>query len=229
MGAAMAILIAGFFALRPAPTHSATRPLAMRLTTLPPRALSPAEVARIDIKKAAAISPLRGRIVAFAESQVGYKTSPANTYCNKFSAYWVSGISDCGNSNLDEEWCADFAAWAWQKAGVKLTYQYTHGDINSSAASFYEWGVKKGTWHAVGSKYVPRPGDVAVYGLSISNLFAQHVAIVAAYTKGHRGPDAINGDGDRTGFSVVEIGINEYKADLNSTTAYVLAGYVSPT
>src|SRR5580704_8024018 len=40
------------------------------------------------------LSPLRQRIVAFAESQIGYTTDPSNTYCNKFSAYWYSGSSD---------------------------------------------------------------------------------------------------------------------------------------
>ena len=190
---------------------------------------SAAEIARLDVKSAAAISALRGRIVALAESQVGYRTSPSKTYCNKFSAYFASGISDCGNSNLDEEWCADFAAWAWRRAGVKVTYRYHHGDINSSAASFYEWGVAHRKWHAIGSHYVPRPGDVAVYGLSRATLYAAHVAIVIAFPRAGRGPDAINGDGDRTGFSVVEVGVDEYKADLNASTAYLLAGYVSPT
>ncbi len=38
-----------------------------------------------------ALSPLRARIVAAAESQVGYSTDPADTYCNKYSAYWNAG------------------------------------------------------------------------------------------------------------------------------------------
>ena len=227
-GISVIALLAGFLALQPTPTRPATRPTSHPVAR-PLRPPSAADFARLDIARAAAVSPMRGRIVALAESQVGYKTSPANTYCNKFSAYWVSGISDCGNSNVDEEWCADFAAWAWQKAGVKLLYQYSHGDLNSSAASFYEWGVAHRRWHAVGSHYAPRPGDVAVYGLSTATLFAAHVAIVIAFSKGKRGPDAVNGDGDRTGFSVVEIGLDEYKADLNASIAYLLAGYVSPT
>src|ERR1700722_5184450 len=58
------------------------------------------EVLREDITNAAAISPLRGRIVAIAESQIGYVTDPRSTYCNKYSAYWYSGADDCGNTNL---------------------------------------------------------------------------------------------------------------------------------
>ena len=37
----------------------------------------------------------------------------------------------------------------------------------------------------------------------------------------------MNGDGDRTGFSVVEVGRNQYKSDLTDNGG-LLAGYVSP-
>jgi len=167
------------------------------------------------------------RIVVTAESQLGYRTDPPNTYCNKFSAYFDAGTDDCNNSNLDEEWCADFAAWVWLKSGALVNYQFINGYLNSSAASFYEWGLAHGTWHPVGSGYVPRAGDVAVYGLDESTLIATHVAIVISYTPGDKGPDVVNGDGDRTAFSIVELGTDQYKADVSSS-AY-LAGYTSPT
>jgi hypothetical protein len=38
----------------------------------------------------------------------------------------------------------------------------------------------------------------------------------------------VNGDGDKTGYSVVEIGRDQYKADGPGTVAY-LSGYTSPT
>jgi hypothetical protein len=174
------------------------------------------------------ISPLRRRIVALAEGQIGYTTDPSNTYCNKYSAYWYSGSSDCGNSNLDEEWCADFAAWAWQKAGAEVTYQYVNGDLNSSSASFYEWGVAHGTWHPLASGYVPQPGDVAVYGLDVSQLIAAHVAIVIGYVAGDKGPIDVNGDGDLTAFSRVELRADEYYADADPKGA-PLSGYVAPS
>jgi hypothetical protein len=185
-------------------------------------------VAQENVTAAFAVSSLRGRIVQIAESQVGYTTNPSNTYCNKYSAYWVSGSSDCGNSNLDEEWCADFAAWVWESAGATVVYQYINGDLNSSSASFYEWGVANGTWHPVSSNYVPEPGDVAVYGLDAETLVAQHVAVVVSDTQGSRGPNVVNGDGDKGGFSLVEARNKQYKADAPGVTAY-LSGYVSPS
>jgi hypothetical protein len=175
-----------------------------------------------------AMTPLQARIVSIAEKQVGYSSDPSNTYCNKYSAYWVSGTDDCGNGNLDEEWCADFAAWVWRTAGADVNYQYINGDINSSAASFYEWGMANGTWHPVGDGYIPQPGDVAVYGLDVPALVAQHVAVVTSFTPGARGPNVVNGDGDHHGYSVVETGQDQVVADIPDGSAARLSGYVSP-
>ena len=171
------------------------------------------------------LTPLRARIVAIAVGQVGYHTDPADTYCNKFSAYWNAGTDDCGNDNLDEEWCADFAAWAWKEAGAVVDYQLAPGDLNADSASFYVWGTDHGTWHPVGSGYAPQPGDVAVYGLDTSAVTAVHVAIVTAGTGA--APDVVNGDGDRTGYSVVEVGDDQADADVKGDGA-PLSGYVSP-
>jgi hypothetical protein len=175
------------------------------------------------------LSPLRARIVSIAQGQVGYATDPSNTYCNKFSAYWSAGVDDCGgNGNLDEEWCADFAAWVWKEAGAVVAYQLAPGYLNAASASFYVWGTNHGTWHPVGSGYVPEPGDVAVYGLDTSAVTAVHVAIVVATTGDNTAPDVVNGDGDRTGYSVVETGSGQAYADVKGKGA-PLSGYVSPS
>jgi hypothetical protein len=174
------------------------------------------------------LSPLRARILSIAEAQVGYRTDPADTYCNRFSAYWAAGTADCGNGNLDEEWCADFAAWVWKQAGADVVYELNPGSLNSQSASFYVWGVDHMTWHALGSGYTPQPGDVAVYGLNVATLTADHVAIVTAATAQADAPDVINGDGDRTGYSVVETGNSQQFADVKGKGGR-LAGYVSPS
>jgi hypothetical protein len=168
------------------------------------------------------------RIVAVAESQVGYSTQPSNSYCNKYSAYWNAGTAGCPSGEMAEEWCADFAAWAWREAGVDVTYGYGPAEIDAAAASFYEWAVANGEWHPAASGYVALPGDVAVYGLSLgAHPSAVHVAIVTGDLPGQGGPDVVNGDGDRTGFSVVETGTDQVMADTGQDNS-VLAGYVSP-
>lgn len=171
-------------------------------------------------------TPVRARIVTLAESQVGYRTEPSTTYCNKYSAYWDVGKA-CASGLRSEEWCADFAAWIWRKAGAEFTYSFATGDIDSSAISFYYWAVAHGTWHPAGDGYVPRPGDVAVYGLDVTSGSADHVAVVTSDTAHDRGPNVVNGDGDRTGFSVVEVGHDEYKADAPGGPS-PLSGYASP-
>ena len=174
------------------------------------------------------LTPLRAQIVSIAQGQVGYTTDPSNTYCNKFSAYWYAGVDDCGNDNLDEEWCADFAAWVWKQAGAEVDYQLAPGYLNGDSASFYVWGVDHGTWHPVGSGYTPQPGDVAVYGLDTTAVTAVHVAVVTAATGNDRAPDVVNGDGDHTGYSVVEVGTDQAYADVKGKGA-PLSGYVSPS
>jgi CHAP domain len=170
----------------------------------------------------------RQRIVAIAESQSGYTTDPSSSYCNKFSAYWGAGTPDCPSGLTSEEWCADFAAWTWREAGIQFSYAYVLGDINGAAASFYEWGVAHGTWHPASSGYIARPGDVAVYGLSVGvQPSATHVAIVTADQRGQPGPDVVNGDGDRTSFSAVETARDQRRVHADGQIA-PLAGYVSP-
>jgi CHAP domain len=171
----------------------------------------------------------RQRIVTIAKSQLGYSTTPTHSYCNKFSAYWDAGTADCQSGEMSEQWCADFAAWVWHKAGVQLTYGYNPGQLNGRAASFYEWGLANGHWHPVGSGYVAEPGDAAVYGLVPgADPTAAHVAIVTENQRGQRGPDVVNGDGDHTGFSVVETGTDQTRADTGHNHHATLAGYVSP-
>jgi hypothetical protein len=171
---------------------------------------------------------LRQRIVAIAKSQVGYSTGPSNSYCNKYSAYWTAGNPNCPAGNYQEEWCADFAAWTWQNAGVHFTHGYRPGEINGAAVSFYKWGIANGEWHPATSGYLAAPGDVAVYGLSLgADPSAVHVAIVTDDPPGQRGPDVVNGDGDRTGFSVVEAGTDQVRADPDHGDS-TFAGYVSP-
>jgi CHAP domain len=187
-----------------------------------------AGVAAYAHRRGPAVSPLRARIVALAQGQVGYGTDPSDTYCNKFSAYWNAGVHDCGgNGNLDEEWCADFAAWAWKEAGAVVAYQLSPGYLNGNSASFYVWGIHHDTWHPIDSGYTPQPGDVAVYGLDTTVVTAVHVAVVTASTGNDAAPDVVNGDGDRTGFSVVELGDHQAFADVKGKGA-PLSGYVSP-
>jgi hypothetical protein len=180
-----------------------------------------------SVSRTTAPTAQRTQIVLAARSQVGRQTDPPGSYCNPYSTYWRSGAPDCGTGERAEPWCADFAAWTWHRAGVAFTYGDSAGQINAGAISFYRWGVAHGTWHPVGSGYRPRPGDVAVYGLDLARGRADHVAVVLRLRAGDRGPDVVNGDGDRRAFSIVEIGRDEADADTDGDSS-PLAGYVAP-
>jgi hypothetical protein len=69
---------------------------------------------------------------------------------------------------------------------------------------------------------------VAVYGLDAAELIAQHVAVVVSYTPGDKGPNVVNGDGDHSGFSVVETGVDQVRADIPHGSSARLSGFVSP-
>jgi CHAP domain len=167
------------------------------------------------------------RIAAIASSQVGYTTDPSNSYCNKFSGFWAAGDA-CSNGDNAEEWCADFAAWAWRKAGVRFPYGYGRGEINGAAASFYEWAVARGRWQPATPGYEAAPGDIAVYGLSLGTpSHAAHVAVVVRDLPGRRGPDVVNGDGDLTAYSAVETGGDQRYVTVGHNR-YLLAGYARP-
>lgn len=126
-----------------------------------------------------------------------------------------------------EEWCADLTAWVRLQAGALVTDQVATGDLKSASAGCCLWGVDHGIWHPVGSGYVPQPGDVAVYGLDTHTRVAAHVAVVTGCTPGDRGPDVVNGDGERTGLSVEETGTDQYQADTHGSGA-PLSGYGAP-
>ena len=118
-------------------------------------------------------SGLGTSIVNIASGQVGYTSPYSSSFCNKYTEYWQDG-SSCADGTRSQEWCADFAAWVWRQAGVSFTYGYGSGDINATAASFYQWAVATGHWHAAGSGYAPQPGDAVVFGLNSGGTYADH-------------------------------------------------------
>jgi hypothetical protein len=109
-------------------------------------------------------------------------------------------------------------------AGVSFTYGFGAGDINAGSASFYQWGVAHGTWHAAGSGYTPRPGDAVIYGLNSAGTDADHVAIVTSYTPGEAGPNVVNGDWWSSGNG----GVVAANDQTTATGSDGISGYVTP-
>ena len=133
-------------------------------------------------------STLGARIVTAAESQLGYRTDPPDSYCNKFSAYWDAGTATCPSGLRSEEWCADFAAWTWKQAGADFTYELApetstpHRPASTSGPSTTAPGIRpvpatrpsRGTSRSTASTRPPIPPPMS--------------PVVTGYTPGPEGP-----------------------------------------
>jgi hypothetical protein len=179
-------------------------------------------VRSFPVMRPAATGSLGSTIASIAEGQEGVADNPAGTYCNPYTAHWDDGTA-CSNGLRATEWCADFAAWVWQQAGVSFTYGSAASDVNAGASSFYYWAVSQGTWHAAGSGYTPQAGDVAVYGSSAAG--AAHVGVVVG--DGSSGPDVVNGDWETSYPSTFPTAV-AYQANQTSEAGIPVVGYASP-
>jgi hypothetical protein len=103
-------------------------------------------------------APEAGAIVAAASSQIGGDPDLSEgPFCNPYGP--------C------EQWCALFATWTWEHAGVDIPGYGFVGDV-------YDWGANLGL--DVYPPVVPRPGDAILYGTSPNNGFTSpHMGIVA--------------------------------------------------
>lgn len=132
----------------------------------------------------ATASSLGDNIVAIARGQLHVAEAGARD-CNVYSfATGSGGTAGCPNGYRTEPWCSAFAKWVWQGAGVADTQM-----LNSAASTFYQYGIKHGTYHAFGSGYIPQPGDAVMFG-SPGNT--EHVGLVES--AGPTYPTVINGN-----------------------------------
>jgi PKD repeat protein len=140
----------------------------------------------------AAAAGVGQQIAEAALGQVGVADTPdvtsfAGVDCDAFSSL-VAGFSanddGCGFDqgfgveNANEEWCSDFAKWAWQQGGVTADMN----TLNAGSVSFYDWGLDAGESLApdTGS---PQPGDAIVFfppGTITPATYADHVGIVTS-------------------------------------------------
>ncbi|HZQ58253.1 MAG TPA: CHAP domain-containing protein [Acidimicrobiales bacterium] len=98
------------------------------------------------------------QIVGIAASQLGPDLMSAQgRYCNPYGP--------C------EEWCALYATWVWEGAGIGIPrYPFT--------GSIYKWGAARGL--ALGAGARPQPGDIVLFGTGPQNAFTSvHTGIVA--------------------------------------------------
>jgi PKD domain/CHAP domain len=175
---------------------------------------SPAHRAAANARPQAASAGTWGQSIAnVALGQVGVSDTPAVTNydgvdCDPYST--LVGAPDpsadgCGFDadhaveNENEEWCSDFAKWAWRQAGITTGMNV----INAGSVSFYAWGLDQGETMPVDSG-TPAPGDAVVFFPPgpITPRYADHVGIVSALNPG----GTVNlVDGDFVGASNISV------------------------
>lgn len=147
-------------------------------------------------------------IVAEAESQLysGSTTGPGpcGLSGDGYDADGTGQSNSCSDGGYAHAWCADFAGWVWQQAGVAGL-----GGLNDLAQSFYQYGTDNGT-----TSNTPAVGDMVYYHAdseSLSDTADDHVAVVVA----------VNGDG-----TIDTVGGNETKGDGIVQEDIHMPGYV---
>jgi len=104
---------------------------------------------------------VRGRIVARAASQLGYRDH--GSYCSKYGP--------C------EEWCSLFTTWVWRGAGIPIgSFAFT--------GSVYYWATAN--TYVLRPGAAPRPGDTVLFGTGPGSVGTSlHIGIVESVYPGY--------------------------------------------
>ena len=178
---------------------------------------APVRRAAASARPQAASAGTAGQSIAHvALGQVGVSDTPAVTNfggvdCDPYSTLVGApgpNADGCGFDqdhaveNENEEWCSDFAQWAWRQAGITTGMNV----INAGSVSFYDWGLDQGETMPVDSG-TPAPGDAVVFFPPgpINPYYADHVGIVSALN-----PDGTVNlvDGDFVGAANISVQYN---------------------
>jgi uncharacterized protein with FMN-binding domain len=189
----------------------------------------------IAIPAPAAPPTIAANLAALANANVGKGAG----YCSQVNSSDNSlggdqFLTSCsGNGGAGEFWCADFAAWVWQNAGINIT------GLTPAASSFLTDAAENGSTVHTSPSYAPQVGDVAVY--DYSDGVAQHNGIVVAVNSDgsittDNGDWGGNLNGDEAEFAqtstVVQVGIaagQKYVGDTPSGIGDTISAWVTPS
>jgi hypothetical protein len=144
-----------------------------------------------------------GRMLQIAAAEVGQGEQPPGSNDSPRIAQYRMATAGSGVG----PWCAYFASWAAQQAGVPLgEVGQGFGSVDAVAG----WAQRTGRWTAAAPGVLPQPGDLIVWG-------ASHIGIVESV-----GPDgSIN---TIEGNSSNAVSRRSYGSDGGGATGYVRVG-----
>jgi hypothetical protein len=147
------------------------------------------------------VKALRATIGAEAESEIGVSEP---TGCMKY-----------GDCSID--WCAMFARWVWDTAGVPGALPSTN-----VARGLGQWGVDHGLFKDRGSGFgTPQVGDWVIYG-EPGNVLGGHVDVIVSV-----GSSTITVVGGNRSGAVRQKTIDP-RVERAGTGNFLISGYVSP-
>ncbi len=122
---------------------------------------------------------------------------------------------------LGYDWCCAFTTWSIHTAQVPFLSPKDVGTVRCS--SLLSWSRGQGIYHASGSGYVPKSGDVIFFKSATSTSTSSHVGLVL-YSDGQR-VHTIEGNTREPSY----IGIGQYVSRKNyALTDTYIVGYASP-
>lgn len=172
------------------------------------------------------LSQTRQTIVCLAQSELALWKSQSN-YSSPYPQFTYAQTGFLKYSGgIYEQWCADFVSWVYKQAGYSF-------DFNSNWRVGYVPNIQlmgvannKFHWHPAGSGYIPKPGDLAIYGAGHVNILVAVNGNVTTY---------IGGDQDVNNQSSVAYGTKSPPSgsvvSIGNSNGYFggsLTGYVSP-
>ena len=164
----------------------------------------------------AGLSTIRQKVVCIAQQERDKWIPPDSAISTKKYLTYTD--------NLDQEWCADFASWVYEKAGQPL--QTDNQGRVAAVRGIYDIGnSNKGFYYYPATSYTPRPGDFAIKS-SATDPFS-HVYIVTGVTA--TSITVISGNIGNSNNSLSRV--SEYTLNLDKAGIYnpdSIIGYVSP-
>ena len=157
-----------------------------------------------------------GALLTFNPAGRASAASPTGTDIATVALGQLGGTcSDYYNCPDPGEWCADFARWVWQQAGIA-----DRTGLTGASASFYDYGAN----HNGSLSNYPQVGDAVVYGYNPANGTAQHVAIVTSVDTTNNTIESVGGNENNT----VQLDGPYPWAVGGSPTGQVINGYIKP-
>ncbi|HBX76939.1 MAG TPA: hypothetical protein DEG43_04780 [Acidimicrobiaceae bacterium] len=129
---------------------------------------------------------IRFEIVRTVSGELGVAENPA-----------ASNVVPGKPYNINDQWCAAFATWAWGAAGIPV-----RSVNNNYVPALVDWAKAQNRWR--GPSSLPSPGDMNIEGDSGG---AQHVNIVTAINQAANSYEVIGGNQNIKGSNPVNQGV----------------------